>query len=514
MNCDICTEPYTKRRNNIKCQYCEFTACASCYKIYLLSINKPKCMSNGCNGEWSRKHLRDNFTNSFISKGLREHEKKVIIETQMSLMPETQLVVERINHQNRINKKIKELIHIRSAKQREIKEYNTTTMGEYNNKKEAIANMSNFHTNYYGNQFITQIKNAIGAYKRDDTVIPDDGLLNSMSAILENYNKLSEQLQANSITIECNKKVEWDEHIEKNTNELNEIKSRLVRLENNRDRAHDTSRREFIKKCGDPECRGFLSTKWKCGLCEKKTCIDCHEVINDNITHVCDNNVVETIKLLKTDTKNCPKCQTNIFKIDGCDQMWCTQCKTGFSWSTGKIEMKLHNPHYYEWRRQNMGVIEREPGDNQQCITPNDILDNIISSNIEDELKTELIEMCRYNIQNSVYFTNPNVPNFETYRIQYLNKGIDIEELKSNLIRVNKAYSKKQELYTVYNLLSITFTDIMNRFCMELNKSILNELDTIIEYVNGCFDEISYSYGSNIKISVDNHMIIYKQNRT
>jgi hypothetical protein len=55
-------------------------------------------MSNGCNGEWSRKHLRDNFTNSFISKGLREHEKKVIIETQMSLMPETQLVVERINH--------------------------------------------------------------------------------------------------------------------------------------------------------------------------------------------------------------------------------------------------------------------------------------------------------------------------------------------------------------------------------------------------------------------------------
>jgi len=137
-------------------------------------------------------------------------------------MPETQLVVERINHQNRINKKIKELIHIRSAKQREIKEYNTTTMGEYNNKKEAIANMSSFHTNYYGNQFITQIKNAIGAYKHDDTVIPDDGLLNSMSAILENYNKLSEQLQANSITIECNKKVEWDEHIEKNTNELNE----------------------------------------------------------------------------------------------------------------------------------------------------------------------------------------------------------------------------------------------------------------------------------------------------
>lgn len=513
MNCEICTEPYTKRRQNIKCQYCEFAACTACYKTYLLSISKPKCMSNECTGEWSRKHLRDNFTQTFISKELREHQKNILVETQMALMPETQLVVEALNRRDRINAKIAELSRTRHEKQMLNRAYEQMTMGEYTQKKLAISQMTSWHTNYYGNLFMTQLKSAIEPYEREGATIPDDGLRAAMTAIIDNYSKLADKLKENAITIELNKRPEWQAHIDQRNAEMHDLNVQITRLVEKRDKGPARQRAEFIKKCGDPECRGFLSTRWKCGLCEKQTCMDCHEIKHDDDDnpHVCDPNVVETIKLLKTDTKNCPSCQTSITKIDGCDQMWCTQCKTGFSWSTGKIEMKLHNPHYYEWRRQN-GGLDREPGDNQQCVTPTDIFNNILNSvAIELNLKTELIEKCRQCIHNSAYNQNPPIPDFEIYRIQYLRNQIDVEDFKSTLIRLNKAYSKKHELYTVYELLATTFSDIMRRFCMNFqDTSVLAELNTIIDYVNGCFADIAYSYGSTTKHVVDRDMSVSK----
>lgn len=82
--------------------------------------------------------------------------------------------------------------------------------------------------------------------------------------------------------------------------------------------------------------------------------------------HVCDEKTLETVKLLASDTKSCPTCTTLITKIDGCDQMWCTQCQTAFSWNTNEIvKGRVHNPHYYEYQRQlHNGAPPREPGDN------------------------------------------------------------------------------------------------------------------------------------------------------
>jgi len=112
--------------------------------------------------------------------------------------------------------------------------------------------------------------------------------------------------------------------------------------------------KQFIRKCGNEQCRGFLDTKWNCGICTKNTCKECHIYKDDEENHVCKKEDVETAKMLNTECKACPTCATMIFKIDGCDQMWCTQCKTAFSWNTGIIENKIiHNPHYYEWLFQN-----------------------------------------------------------------------------------------------------------------------------------------------------------------
>lgn len=81
-----------------------------------------------------------------------------------------------------------------------------------------------------------------------------------------------------------------------------------------------SERHEFIKSCPDGNCRGFLSSQWKCGICEKWACNACHEIKGDtrDAEHTCNPETVATVALLQNDTRPCPKCRTGIFKIDGC----------------------------------------------------------------------------------------------------------------------------------------------------------------------------------------------------
>jgi len=44
--------------------------------------------------------------------------------------------------------------------------------------------------------------------------------------------------------------------------ELGEVKSKKARV--------------FVRACPNNDCRGFLSSHWKCGLCELYTCSKCH----------------------------------------------------------------------------------------------------------------------------------------------------------------------------------------------------------------------------------------------
>jgi hypothetical protein len=122
----------------------------------------------------------------------------------------------------------------------------------------------------------------------------------------------------------------------------------------NRGIVRTKSKLVFTSGCPDGDCRGFLSADNKCGLCEKFACGKCLKIIGDKPVddeHECNSDDVATVKMMKKTTRSCPKCATPIYKISGCDQMWCTQCHVAFSWETGKIitNGRLHNPHYYAY---------------------------------------------------------------------------------------------------------------------------------------------------------------------
>ena len=135
------------------------------------------------------------------------------------------------------------------------------------------------------------------------------------------------------------------------------ICSRNIRQYSNGE-AGEAKKAEFKRACPVDGCLGFLSTAWKCGVCNIWTCPTCMEIKgpNKDDPHECDPNTVESVKLLKKDTKNCPSCAAMIYKISGCDQMWCTQCHIAFSWRTGRqVNGVIHNPHFYQWQNNGGG---------------------------------------------------------------------------------------------------------------------------------------------------------------
>ena len=339
-------------------------------------------------------------------------------------------------------------------------------------------------------------------------------------------------------------KIKTDE-IDKKIRELSRKKSNLVLSLYNVNYTKEPAK--FIRACSDTNCRGFLSTQWKCGICEQWTCPDCHELKgpNKDVQHTCDANNVETAKLLVKDTKSCPKCRTQIFKISGCDQMWCTQCHTGFSWKTGNIENNIHNPHYYEWQRRN-GGLTRAVGDIEcgreldhrtsdainQLIRFKHI--NLIAIHKSKPLANPLarptplanptptptqIRADRLNIiriveviRNTIHLIRVELPTYQVnyvaknqeLRIRYLRNIITEEQFKEQLQRNDKRHKKNTEFAQVFQLMNTSITDIVFRIIDNLKKSepnnydlsIVFEIDEIIKYCNEILKDISYTYSS------------------
>jgi hypothetical protein len=106
-------------------------------------------------------------------------------------------------------------------------------------------------------------------------------------------------------------------------------------------------RAKFIAACPRGDCRGFLSSQYKCGTCDGQFCSKCREQKAEG--HECDPDLVATIAAIVADSRPCPSCATPISRVSGCDQMWCTECRTPFSYATGqRVAGVIHNPHYFQ----------------------------------------------------------------------------------------------------------------------------------------------------------------------
>lgn len=301
---------------------------------------------------------------------------------------------------------------------------------------------------------------------------------------IENYQKVS------SLTVER-------EHVKENLTALREQlylmklkESNLCRQikEYSEGKSSGESKREFKRACPRNDCLGFLSSAWKCGVCNYWACSKCFEVkgLHKDEPHVCDPNVLASAQLLKKDTKPCPSCASSIYKIDGCDQMWCTQCHIAFSWKTGrKVNGVVHNPHFYHW--QNNGA-EQAPVQTPGAILcggfPNwrILLNNMRIFNNELILNKNLIDKAKRLYRGGQHFHHwvinrlreqcQNIEDNTALRIRYAVKEITEEELKSQLIRRDKIKSKRRSILEVYELVNVVFTESLRDISEWLRENV------------------------------------------
>jgi len=273
----------------------------------------------------------------------------------------------------------------------------------------------------------------------------------------------------------------------------------------------DKAEVNFIRKCPDGECRGFLSTAWKCGLCSKWACPECHEIKGENrdAPHECKPENVATAKLLAKDSRPCPGCAVVISKIEGCDQMWCPQCHTAFSWRTGHKETGVvHNPHFYEWqRKQNGGVAPRVAGD-VACggiPTYHEVRSGIVGLTGKEGTITYNFHRLINHVQHVDMERLHNVFNQadnEELRIQYLLGNITADAMKLEVQKREKKREKDRAQRRAYEVLIQGGSDLIRRMISEKDivkkKGVLDEIDALRIYVN----ELLAKINERLKLSV------------
>ena len=557
--CDICMETYNKKLNKpILCEYCPMEVCRSCCERYILGEKIVKCMSIYCNREWSCKYIASQFTARFIEGPLKEHRKTILYEKEREKFPYTLEKMGELNDLelkintydiDDINKKIHEInrkcheIPKQFAFQRDnyvkrINKLNKKIRKQIQNESDYII-WNNFVKQYsaiVSNMNSALMTNFVAPNIPDDLVMSEEKhkiikvfnkCIESFLKSKKDYNALYEKRQEYvHITIEVEQLEEqrdmiWDE-IAMNPNEQQQQQNQV------------------INKCPTQDCKGILNAEWHCILCNVDSCSSCHEIKGEE--HKCDSNTVETVKMLNADTKSCPKCYTSIYKIDGCDQMWCVKCHTAFSWKTGAIETKIHNPHYYEWMRKNSanGVIPRDAGDNANavvgCNTPinentvinytreiqkyyiDDMLMNdldIISSTVLSNIQ-HVVHMTEVVLPRHTYETETVLVNEFIMRTNFLKNEINEIKYKTKLEKDAKNKSKNAEVRQVVQTWIHAKSDILRRV-MEVvgvesvtvenvldsihnQQNIIKEMNELDEYMKTLIKEIGKVYNKVIEL--------------
>lgn len=276
------------------------------------------------------------------------------------------------------------------------------------------------------------------------------------------------------------------------------------------------AKREFVMPCQSDDCRGFLSTGYKCGLCSLFTCSKCLEVIgpSKDEPHECKEENLQSAEMIRNDTKPCPKCGIRIFKIDGCDQMWCSSCHTAWSWKSGRVDNGVvHNPHFYEFQRNNNGGVAPRVAGDVVCggLIPHHQFRQHIGTKLTNEVMRNSLSNLHQTLAHIIHWNLTNFRNRgiesdekkEDMRINYILGRITKEGMAAQIYRIDAVRRKESEEVQIFEILNevgietfatLQTSPLVNAEFEKLVADQLTQLDRLRVYCNGQFAKICKTY--------------------
>ena len=484
MECAICIERFNKvKRCRVTCPYCptdgtETLCCRTCVQTYLLQddAQTPRCPS--CQSGWTEDFLSDTFPNTWLLKDYKVHRERILLDMERARLPEAQEDAGRY-------KRAKEIMDLIDRQTAPIEQ-------QIKNLPETVEHKRRLDEYFRIQRERVQTERENG-WERDEAARYEEAQAwRAQRQAGEALHTASAPLYL-QITRLC-------------TSEYSNAKRVVDRIGAEPTTAPKTettrSAWTFVMKCSQPTCEGFVGSNWKCGLCETKFCKDCNEPEEEE--HLCDPDQKATAQALRKEAKPCPKCAAQISKIDGCDQMWCTQCQTAFSWRTGQIETShIHNPHYFQWMRTNGTAAPPRP--NGECLQPNEIIEQAVHY-----LRTypNLMNWCR-SVRHYQFIIRQEQRALQLHqddnwrrklRVKRLVNEITDEEWKIKLQKGEKATQKTFRVLEILEMFCQVGVDFLREAMLETSDkdAVQKQFEELRDYCNTAFDKINKRYKNEV----------------
>jgi len=480
MDCDICAEKINQSNHRqIRCFRCGDAdgtpnVCSSCTERYLTDTTlDPHCMH--CRVAWDRPFLASVMTKSFLNGKWKKHRETLLFQRERSRFPTTIPILDRMQE-------------IEKAQKQSL---------VYHQK---MRHYSRLHQE-----------------QRDIIRTLERAMYNDRRRILNPRRENANREQGGG----------GDEEDEEED---------------------ATGSTNYARPCVKEACLGFIHSRTgDCRLCHRTTCVRCNVLLPDATPqidrdgeveetvplppHECQENDIAQWREIRRSTRPCPGCNARIFKISGCNQMFCTQCHTAFRWDNGQIERGIvHNPHAYT-ALQNPARVQardllgglgggqggegcRAEGGEEDATLPNrhvlrgvggtrgipvnDVNWARILNHYRNLAHIQEVDLPRYT-RDSLETTHAS-KNLDI-RIDFLSGKMSAEQYQLKLQKTEKAFQKNRELAQITQTLLRLHSTLYRRFITDATfrpADFILESIQIHDIVNSGIETLNKNFSSSI----------------